>query len=238
MIDFHSHFLPEMDDGAKDPEMSIAMLAESFRQNIDVIFATPHFYADEEDPQRFLKRRARACVKLRDTYLRMTERPKIPTMYLGAEVYYFPGIAQCEDIIPLTMGNTKMLLIEPPVAPFTESMLREIESVYSNLGLIPVMAHLDRYCHMLNDYSLFDRVAAHHIDIQVNASFFLHHDTAEMALEMLGKEKFSLMGSDCHNMTSRAPNLSLAVEKICAMNFYEALEKVDSLAYNVLNCLG
>lgn len=236
MIDFHSHFLPEIDDGAKDAKMSIAMLAESYRQGVDIIFATPHFYADEDEPKHFLKRRLASYLRLKEAYLSMQERPKIPAIYLGAEVYYFPGIAQCEDIIPLTMGNTKMLLIEPPVAPFTESMLREIESIYDNLGLIPVIAHLDRYCHMLNDYSLFDRVASHHIDIQVNASFFLHHDTAEMALEMLRKEKFSLMGSDCHNMTNRIPNLSLAIEKIIAMNLQEALEKIDSLAYNILNC--
>ena len=57
MIDFHSHILPGMDDGSSSPEESIAMLEMSAGQGIDHIFATSHFYPDEEDPASFLRRR-------------------------------------------------------------------------------------------------------------------------------------------------------------------------------------
>ena len=234
MIDFHSHFLPGIDDGAQDAEMSVAMLAESKKQGVDVMFATPHFYADEDDPARFLRRRARAIGRLQEAYRTLEAPPAVPELYFGAEVYYFPGISACEEMVPLALGSTGMLLVEPPMAPFTESMLREIAQIYDRLGLIPLMAHLDRYCRLLRDESLFDRVADHGIDIQVNAAFFLHRASERFALRMLEEEKFSVLGSDCHNLTSRVPNLSLAREKIISAGFQERLAKLDELSYNVL----
>ena len=55
MIDFHTHILPGMDDGASDAAESLAMLRTSYQQGVDTLFATSHFYADEEDPASFLK---------------------------------------------------------------------------------------------------------------------------------------------------------------------------------------
>ena len=57
MIDWHSHILPGMDDGSKDPEESIAMLDMLEQQGIDTVIATPHFYANEETTEEFLGRR-------------------------------------------------------------------------------------------------------------------------------------------------------------------------------------
>ena len=57
MIAFHSHILPQMDDGADCVETSLAMLRESFLQGVDIMVSTSHFYADEDYPQRFLERR-------------------------------------------------------------------------------------------------------------------------------------------------------------------------------------
>ena len=58
MIDFHSHVLPGMDDGAKDTDESLALLRLTKEQGIDGIVATPHFYPDRENPEDFLLRRS------------------------------------------------------------------------------------------------------------------------------------------------------------------------------------
>ena len=44
MIDFHSHFLPKIDDGSKSCEMSVEMLKASADYGIKTMVATPHFY--------------------------------------------------------------------------------------------------------------------------------------------------------------------------------------------------
>ena len=66
MIDFHSHILPGIDDGSKNTQMSLAMIEEEKKQGVHTIVATPHFYADEDSVERFLKRRAHSYERLQE----------------------------------------------------------------------------------------------------------------------------------------------------------------------------
>ena len=235
MIDFHTHILPGMDDGATDAAESLEMLRLSYQQGVDTVFATSHFYADEEDPASFLRRRNAAYLQLREAYAKVKdELGPIPRTLPGAEILYFPGMADCEELKPLTLGTTGLLLIEPPVAPFTASMLDEMEAIGPNLGLVPVVAHLDRYCRLLDDFTLFDVLAERRILVQVNASFFLHRASEGFALEMLKRGMFQFMGSDCHNTTTRPPSISAAVARISENNGATDLAKLNEIAYNVL----
>ncbi len=211
MIDFHSHILPEMDDGADSVETSLAMLRESRRQGVDLICATSHFYADEEDPASFLARRSAAYLRLRTA---MGSSPDYPIIVPGAEVLYFPGISGAEEVLDLRLKGTPFLLIEPPMMPWSETMLEEVELCGQTLRCIPVVAHIDRYMRMLNDYSLFERLRDRRILIQVNASFFLHRDTVEFALESLAQDRFHFIGSDCHDPEYRRPNMGDAAQVI------------------------
>ncbi len=236
MIDFHTHILPGMDDGATDAAESLEMLRLSYQQGVDTVFATSHFYADEEDPATFLKRRNAAYLNLREAYAEAKDEVgPIPAVLPGAEILYFPGMADSEELKPLALGTTGLLLIEPPVAPFTASMLDEMEAVGPNLGLVPVVAHLDRYCRLLDDFTLFDVLAERRILVQVNASFFLHRATEGFALEMLKKGMFQFMGSDCHNTTTRPPSIGAATDKIREKNYAKELAKLNEVAYNVLS---
>lgn len=204
MIDFHSHILPEMDDGADSVETSLDMLRESFRQGVNVICATSHFYADEEDPKSFLRRRNAAYSRL----MGAIENPEdYPRILLGAEVLYYPGICLSQEMRDLRLAGTPFLLIEPPMMRWSEDMLTEIELCADTLNCIPVIAHIDRYMHMFSDYTLFDRVKSSRILIQVNANFFLHHNSRGFALECLKEKRFQFIGSDCHNMDDRCPNI-------------------------------
>ena len=235
MIDFHSHILPGMDDGSSSPDESLAMLEVSAEQGVDEIFATSHFYPDEEDPVSFLKRRKRSCEELRAFAAGRDKEIVLPRIHLGAEVYYFPGISTCEEIRPLALGETKMLLVEPPVAPFSRAMLDEIEAIGPNLGLTPVMAHLDRYCRLLRDNSLFSLLSGRKILVQVNASFFLRPSVSDLALKVLREERIQLLGSDCHNLSERPPNIGPAAEEIRKNNCSKYLAILNEKGYNMLN---
>ena len=52
------------------------------------------------------------------------------------------------------------------------------------------------------------------LPVQANASFFLYTSTARMAMKMLRQNRIHLLGSDCHNMEGRRPNLGQALELI------------------------
>ncbi len=53
LIDFHTHILPEIDDGSRNVEMSLNMLAAQREQQVDEIVATPHFYAQKDSVEEF-----------------------------------------------------------------------------------------------------------------------------------------------------------------------------------------
>ena len=57
MIDFHTHILPGLDDGAKTLDESIQLLKMEEEQGVDTIVLTPHYYHEREDLKSFLQRR-------------------------------------------------------------------------------------------------------------------------------------------------------------------------------------
>ena len=231
MVDFHAHFLPGIDDGAEDPEASLRMLRDSYHQGVRLICATPHFYADEDDPAAFLFRRDRALEMLTDRFGTCED---IPEILLGAEVLFFPGISVADEIRAMTIGDSPFLIIEPPMMPWSESMLDEIEQCGYFLDVVPVIAHLDRYVRMLRDPALFDRVRDRRMLIQVNASFFLHSGTSGRALDYLAGDRFHFIGSDCHDPEDRRPNLGEAEEVIREAGLETVFSEFNRKVYKIL----
>ncbi len=231
MVDFHSHFLPGIDDGADDVPTGAEMLRESWDQGVRLMCATPHFYADEDDPETFLARRDDAFRRLRE-YL--GGEKDIPEIVLGAEVLYFPGISVADEVRSLMLTGTPFLLIEPPMMPWSESMLDEIEQCGHSLRCIPVIAHIDRYMRLLHAPELIDRVRDRRMLIQVNASFFLYPEHSERALELFREGQIHFIGSDCHDMDRRAPNLGDAEEKIREAGLGELSDEFHRKIRNIL----
>lgn len=208
MIDFHCHILPNVDDGAGSVQESLAMLRQSFLQGVNLMVSTSHFYPDETYPAEFLRRRNSSFRRLREAMLMSPE--VYPKIVLGAEVLYFPGISQAEEIASLRIGASLSILIEPPMVPWSDAMLDEIAQLKDNFHCVPVIAHVDRYINHLKDETLMDRVRERNMVVQVNASYFLNHKTVKAAVQHLKNGDIQLIGSDCHNLDSRAPNLGLA----------------------------
>jgi protein-tyrosine phosphatase len=231
LIDFHSHVLPGIDDGSKSVEMSIQMLRVEAQQGIGHVVATPHFYPQYDTPERFLKRRAAAEIALREE---MQKHTGLPELSVGAEVYYFPGISDSEGISELTIDQKRCILIEMPTSTWTEAMYRELEGLYVKRGLIPIVAHIDRYIGRFHNRAIPKRLAQLPVLIQANAEFFLERYTSSLALRMLKKEEIHLLGSDCHDLSSRKPNLKGALELINRRLGRDAMEGILSCQRNVL----
>lgn len=132
----NNQVLPGIDDGSKGVAMSLEMLEHSAGQGVDVIAATPHFYASHHSVGRFLEKRQAAYEKIEPS---LTERH--PRILLGAEVAFFPGISRAEKIPELTLGNTKILLLEMPFAPWGKEEMREVESLAGDGGYRVMLAH-------------------------------------------------------------------------------------------------
>ena len=210
-VDFHSHILPGVDDGSRSVEESLEMLRAEARQGIGTVVATPHFYANHDTPERFLRRRAAAWEMLQTA---MAQEASLPEIILGAEVYYFSGISDSDQLHRLTTGQKRYIMLEMPTVPWTQNMYQEMENIYTKHGITPVIAHIDRYISPLRHRQILDRLEELPVLVQANSDFFLRPMTAPLALRMLKEKRIHLLGSDCHNCSTRKPELGRAIEKI------------------------
>ena len=210
-VDFHSHILPGVDDGSRSVEESLEMLRAEARQGIGTVVATPHFYANHDTPERFLRRRAAAWEMLQTA---MAQEAGLPAIILGAEVYYFSGISDSDQLHRLTTGQKRYIMLEMPTVPWTQNMYQEMENIYTKHGITPIIAHIDRYISPLRHRQILDRLEELPVLVQANSDFFLRPMTAPLALRMLKEKRIHLLGSDCHNCSTRKPELGRAIEKI------------------------
>ena len=138
MIDWHTHILPGMDDGSRDPAESLAMLEALASQGIRTVIATPHFYANDESLATFLERRQQAMDRLQAAGV---SKPRI---LLGAEVRYYQGISRLEGLKELRIRGSKLLLLEMPMTKWTQSMVRELIEMAGRSSIRIVLAHVER----------------------------------------------------------------------------------------------
>ena len=209
----------------------MAMLRLSAEQGVRHMIATPHFYAHHDNPEAFFERRTHSFARLQEAMAGDTELPQIT---LGAEVYYFSGISNTQILRDLAIGQSEYVLIEMPMPPWTDKMYLELENITRKQGLIPIIAHVDRYIRPLKTFGIPRRLEEMQLPVQANASFFLQNSTARMAMKMLRQDRIHLLGSDCHNMDSRRPNLGQAVELIGRKLGTEALRQIGAYEARIL----
>ena len=203
MIDFHTHILPGIDDGSQSIRESVSLLREEKRQGIEAVVATPHFYANENSPGDFLKKRERAWNRL-EPYL----WPELPHIYLGAEVQYFEGICSVEDIEDLRIVGTQLLLVEMPFTKWSDRVIEDVLELNDREGMQVVLAHIERYMAMQPD-TIWQELRSCGLLMQCNVSFFEGWRNKHRAMSMLKRGEIHFLGSDCHNMRSRRPNWDL-----------------------------
>lgn len=229
VVDLHTHILPGIDDGSRDVDMSLGMLRAMTAQGIRRVVATPHFYAAHDNPARFLDRRQRAYERLAAAMDGLDVEVRV-----GAEVYYFEGISDCEDLDALAISGTKAILIEMPMPPWSERMLQELQEIRQKRGLTPIVAHIDRYIAPLRTHGIPQMLARYPVLVQANSEFFIRRSTRRMALRMLTQGQIHLLGSDCHGLTHRPPNLDQAIGIIARKLGPEALRTIERTGEQVL----
>lgn len=208
-VDFHTHILPALDDGSQNAKMSVEMLKALRMQGVDTVVATPHFYPDMMDPKSFLGRRKESIDSL--LHELGESRPELPCLCVGAEVAYFDGMSGGDAVKELCIEGTNVLLLEMPFCPWGERELKEVAGLVDRLRITPVIAHVDRYVKYQRKEVLRRFVRSGAV-LQCNAEAFFSVFSRGFALKTVAEG--GIIGSDCHDMTRRAPNLKAAVDLI------------------------
>lgn len=230
MIDIHSHILPGVDDGAKTPEESVALLKEMKRQGVTTVIATPHFYCSKDTPESFLQRRQEAFEKI------PYDPEQMPKILLGAEVSYFDRISHSDRLDLLQLGDSKLLLVEMPFRAWTDQMVEEICDLSTRAGVAPVLAHIDRYRGKGQLPAYIKYLRESDVLFQCGTEPFLQRSSSRWALKLLRKGDVHFLGSDAHNLTARPPQMAQAAQVIREKLGKETLDRLTAFSAEMLNC--
>lgn len=211
-IDFHSHILAHMDDGAKNTAMSIEMLKQMRKQGTDLVIASSHFYARRNSADEFLQRREDALAHLQESLLSAFGSEEqvsrnVPTIVPGAEAAFFSGIENLPQLEDLCIQGTRTLLLEMPFVRWTSYEFNAVSSIIYNRHLNVVLAHIERYLGENKGNETFDRLLSLPVTLQVNAESLLPLFGSRPCINLFKEGKAQLLGSDAHNLDKRPPNL-------------------------------
>lgn len=191
--DWHSHILPGVDDGFKDPEKSLKAIDALSALGVKKLWLTPHIMEDVPNETD----------KLREKFEEFKQLYKGDVeLHLAAENMLdilFEERLEKNDFLPL--GETgNHLLVETSYFNPPMGMMRMLEEVQSK-GYFPVLAHPERYRYM--DEKDYDRLKEAGIIFQANYFSMVgaYGETARKKLDWLLKKGYiDMMGSDMHKL--------------------------------------
>ena len=211
LADMHSHILPGIDDGSPNIGTSVKMLGAEKRSGVGRIALTPHFALSSNTVGTFLTKREQAYEQL------APEAEKLGIeLSMGAEVLYTRSLADI-DLTRLCIGNTRYMMIELPYERLTGRFVSEFRSfegsIFPDIRLI--LAHAERYLAFTSEESLLGLISPDMV-IQVSCgSFRTFGKRKAFIYKLIRNDMLHLLGTDCHNMTDRAPNMDTARKAIC-----------------------
>lgn len=214
VTDWHTHILPGIDDGSRDTDESLAMLRSSALQGVSAVVLTPHFYPQNESPGRFLERRNDAWIRLEQAIAKQSgEGVDLPVRILGAEVYYFDelGGLDAEELSALCIGDTRILMVEMPSDTWSHRVFDCLEKLIFQRNVRPLIAHIDRYYKAVKDTESLDALIGEGLLVQLNTGALNGLMPRRKAFQWMRAGRVHRIGSDCHNMKDRKPELSEAL---------------------------
>ncbi|WP_026496102.1 CpsB/CapC family capsule biosynthesis tyrosine phosphatase [Butyrivibrio sp. WCD3002] len=231
MIDFHTHILPGIDDGSRNLDMTKELIQRERQQGIDKIVFTPHFYAQNENAQHFLEKRDKAYESVKENCADLTDGLEFK---LGAEVYYFPGMGKADILPRLCMEGTDYILLEMPFAQWTSSIYRDVKDIIEKQKLRVILAHIERFYQFQKDKAVWSDILDLPVIPQINTGSFLSWKSRRFDIRFIKEGHGIILGTDCHNITSRVPNLTegrAVIEKKLGASVLENIDKRGKLIW-------
>lgn len=205
MIDLHTHILPNMDDGAQNRDEAFALISLLKAQGITKIVLTPHFYPHMEKLPDFLRRRDISYQSIAGCDMELI---------LGSETYLSEPLLSLDSIEELCIGRSGYLLLELPYADkWSRGVFRQIDHLIAKFNICPVIAHAERY-EAVREHKeqIFQKLVDLGCMLQFNTDSVVDRKSRSETLKLIKEGWADFIGSDCHNIVSRAPQFDLFKE--------------------------
>ncbi len=230
ITDFHTHILPEMDDGAKTLEESIGMLQQLKSQGVKRILLTPHFYPQKTSLEDFLAKREGALQALQQH----PDFPRSIQIIPAAEVYLHETLMSysTQELKQLCIPKTDYLLTELPYnVPLSPSVLQRVSKLIYDHNLVPVMAHIERYFKRLPHKKVMPLIEdGCRLQINLNCLERLNLFGKLRLFHYIKNDWIDCCGSDCHNLTNRPPNYQPRAARLAAIMGKEKVAEIITAA--------
>ncbi len=155
-VDLHAHYLPGLDDGATDREMSLRMLRAIAALGFSDLYATPHQRAG-----MFMPAREQIDEAFRTVSEDAREAGIDARLGLGAENFWDDVLHRRlrEQTVPSYDDGAAFLFEVNPqlIPPMLENELFQLRVG----GSLPVLAHPERYVGIQRDITLAERLGRH-----------------------------------------------------------------------------
>lgn len=207
LTDLHTHILPQVDDGAKDLEMSCAMLRRQKESGVDRVMLTPHFYPLREEFDEFILRRQQSFELLMQAW----DEAVMPQIQLGAEVRYSADLLKV-DLDQLTLGGSEYLLLELSDQRLPAHLGNVVDQMLMK-GITPVLAHVERCSYFRKEPDRLLKLIEIGALAQVSANALQEKKDKRFARACLENGLAHVIASDAHNLTQRIPCLGDVAEK-------------------------
>ena len=212
MFDIHTHILPGIDDGAKDMDTSLAMLAMAADSGTKNIVLTPHFIEGEWLPD--WDRIVSGCQRLQAA---ARERNLPLNLYPGAEIaIHYDNLERLKGPGPYCINGGCYALVELP-ATHIPHYIDEFLFVLQARGITPIIAHAERHPEIARKPDVLLAWIRKGALVQMNAPSLIGRmgDKAKAAAELLlANNLVHVIGSDGHGVNFRRPRLDQAVRRI------------------------
>lgn len=202
LTETHCHIIPNIDDGANSVEMSLKMIETLENYGAKTIILTPHYYSDSISYTDFVKKRNDAFEVLKENYKGDVK------LIAAAEVYVSDYLLHNDNLDGIKIANGNYALLEHSFSDsFSSKTFERLENLYYDFSVVPVLAHIERYNNLMSDFSKIEELIDMGCMTQVNISSFADfpRHARKKILKLVDKGLVNLIGSDCHNMSGRAP---------------------------------
>lgn len=224
MIDFHSHILPEIDDGSKSYEETLNMLREAQNVGFDKIISTSHYAVDCFETPEY---------KRKEIIQELNEEENLPEIFLGSEIFLTYNIIDLlKEYKASTINGTNYILIELPLKHQFVN-LKEVLNRLKEENYKIIIAHPERYHIIQKNFSYLYELQGLGVIFQANYGSILgmYGFAAKRTVKKMLKENLiSLLGTDSHKENSIYMEVPKAISKISKLVSEETLK--DLTTYN------
>ncbi len=205
-VDIHSHSLWGIDDGAKNFDETVNMCFCAEDNETKTLFVTPHLIYWDSAEELYDKREAKVQ-RLEEV---LEEEGSSLEIKKGFEILCDDEIFEVKHFLPYTLNESRYILIEFDFRKTSEADVISWCEYLKSFGLIPIIAHPERYGFVIEDVTCLNRISDLGVLFQINAGSpagMFGSAEAEIACAMLNNGYADFVGSDAHSLLRRNPDM-------------------------------